>query len=154
MVIRKSKTLHYCDHEMDYIGRLSLLVGESGAAVLSRKADLKALLTDPARGWSKETILSFPDSDTFTNATTRWTIVSPPTYSAAISPGTEQDVVKAVRTRDHLWGLMANHVSGQIGKERQAQLPCNRKTSWLLRDAGETSRGLSHRSESAQFHQG
>lgn len=56
--------------------------------------DIKALLSTTK--WSNNTILSFPNSQQFTDVTERWTIFDPPTYVAAISPGSEDDVVKAV----------------------------------------------------------
>jgi hypothetical protein len=59
--------------------------------------DLKALLTSPDRKWSKETVISFPSSPEFTQATERWTIFRPPTYRAAIRPGTVADIQKVVR---------------------------------------------------------
>ncbi|RYP18019.1 hypothetical protein DL767_009911 [Monosporascus sp. MG133] len=64
-------------------------------AAIARRADLKALLTSTR--WSAKTIISFPGSESFTNATERWTVFDPPTYSAAISPSTEADLVKAVQ---------------------------------------------------------
>jgi hypothetical protein len=64
----------------------------------SSAVDLKALLTNPARQWASNTTVSFPSSAAFINATERWSTFSPPTYSAAISPGTEQDVSKVVWT--------------------------------------------------------
>lgn len=60
------------------------------------KADLKGLLTDPARHWAANTTVSFPGDATFSNATERWSIFNAPTYSAAVSPGTEADVSKVV----------------------------------------------------------
>jgi FAD/FMN-containing dehydrogenase len=64
------------------------------------RADLRAVLTDPANSFSANTTVSFPgdgDGSAFTAATARWSLFAPPTYSAAITPGTEQDVVTAVR---------------------------------------------------------
>lgn len=60
------------------------------------KSDLKPLLTDPIRKWSANTTISFPSSDAFKEATERWTIANPPTYVAAIRPGTEEDISKVV----------------------------------------------------------
>ncbi|KUI74338.1 hypothetical protein VM1G_09891 [Cytospora mali] len=59
--------------------------------------DLRALLTNQSNDWASTTTVSFPGSQEFTNATLRWDIYAPPTYSAAISPGTEADVVKSVK---------------------------------------------------------
>lgn len=59
--------------------------------------DIKTILTDSINGWSADTRIRFPDDDDLANVTTRWAAYKPPTYSAAISPATEEDVVKAVR---------------------------------------------------------
>ncbi|KAK8070917.1 hypothetical protein PG997_011120 [Apiospora hydei] len=61
------------------------------------RADLKALLTDPVRQWSKGTTVSFGGTSRFQEATERWTIFDPPTYVAAISPSTEEDVRKIIK---------------------------------------------------------
>lgn len=63
----------------------------------SDRSDLRGLLTHPSRAWSPNTTVSFPGSPNFANATQRWSIFSPPTYSAAINPGTEEDISKVVR---------------------------------------------------------
>ncbi len=43
------------------------------------------------------TVLSFPGQEAFSNATERWTTFSEPTYLAAVTPGSEKDLVKLVR---------------------------------------------------------
>lgn len=58
--------------------------------------NLKPLLTDPTRKWSLNTTVSFPSSPAFNASTERWTIADPPTYVAAIRPGTEEDIGKVV----------------------------------------------------------
>lgn len=58
--------------------------------------DLKPLLIDPVRKWSANTTVSFPNSPAFEASTERWTIADPPTYIAAIRPGTEGDISKVV----------------------------------------------------------
>jgi len=63
--------------------------------------DIKALLLSQANRWSVNTTIWFPSQDGFVKATERWDITAPPTYSAAISPATEGDVVKAVRGISH-----------------------------------------------------
>ncbi|KAH6603848.1 hypothetical protein Trco_007294 [Trichoderma cornu-damae] len=60
------------------------------------KSDLKPLLTDPIRKWSANTTVSFPNSAAFNESTERWTIADPPTYVAAIRPGTEEDISKII----------------------------------------------------------
>lgn len=76
---------------------LLLLTGVTDARAV--KTDLRALLTDPARAWAPSTTLSFIGTRQFNDATERWTVFSPPTYKAAISPETEEDVRKAVSKR-------------------------------------------------------
>ncbi|UKZ52644.1 hypothetical protein TrVGV298_006425 [Trichoderma virens] len=60
------------------------------------KFDLKPLLIDPIRKWSLNTTVSFPNSPAFNASTERWTIADPPTYIAAIRPGTEEDIGKVI----------------------------------------------------------
>lgn len=66
-------------------------------AAPNQPTDLKLLLIAKSNQWAQGTVLSFPSSSTFVNATERWSTFDPPTYSAAISPATEADVVKIVR---------------------------------------------------------
>jgi len=61
--------------------------------------DLRTVLTYPANKWSPGTVVSFTGTDEFKNATQRWTITGAPTFSAAISPANEKDVIAAVRTQ-------------------------------------------------------
>lgn len=65
--------------------------------------DIKKILTDSGNAWSASTTILFPGDEEFAKATTRWAIYKPPTYTACISPGTEEDVVKAVRYSDRSW---------------------------------------------------
>lgn len=58
--------------------------------------DIRSLLTSPRNNWSANTTISFPTSPQFENATERWTLFDAPTYSAAVSPGSEADLVTAV----------------------------------------------------------
>ncbi|RYP55560.1 hypothetical protein DL769_010117 [Monosporascus sp. CRB-8-3] len=74
---------------------LLLWAGEIDAARV--RVDLRSLLTDPARGWSVNTTVSFPGSPEFVESTERWTIFRPPTYRASIRPGTEADIVKVIK---------------------------------------------------------
>ncbi|QYS96959.1 FAD-binding PCMH-type domain-containing protein [Trichoderma simmonsii] len=64
--------------------------------IRERTTDLRALLTDPARQWAANTTVSFPGSTNFDNATERYSIFNQPTYSAAVSPGTEGDISKVI----------------------------------------------------------
>ncbi|KAL4969812.1 FAD-binding oxidoreductase [Aspergillus stella-maris] len=57
--------------------------------------DIDAILNQ--QQWSSDTVLSLPDTDDFTNATTRWNIYRAPTYSAALTIGTTKDVVRAFK---------------------------------------------------------
>ncbi|KAF2792192.1 Glucooligosaccharide oxidase [Melanomma pulvis-pyrius CBS 109.77] len=59
--------------------------------------DLRGVLTNPENDWSAGTVVSFAGSDEFHNATNRWTITGAPTFSAAISPANEGDVIAAVK---------------------------------------------------------
>ncbi|KAF2644246.1 FAD-binding domain-containing protein [Massarina eburnea CBS 473.64] len=60
--------------------------------------DLRAILTNTANNkWSKETVLLFPSTPGFEEATERWTVFRPPTYSAAIQPGTVADIQNVVK---------------------------------------------------------
>lgn len=59
--------------------------------------DLKALLTDSDIKWASDTVISFPDTPEFEDATVRWNSYNAPTYAGAISPADEEDVVKVVR---------------------------------------------------------
>ncbi|EHK18433.1 uncharacterized protein TRIVIDRAFT_134898, partial [Trichoderma virens Gv29-8] len=45
---------------------------------------------------SLNTTVSFPNSPAFNASTERWTIADPPTYIAAIRPGTEEDIGKVI----------------------------------------------------------
>ncbi|RYP78223.1 hypothetical protein DL771_000700 [Monosporascus sp. 5C6A] len=73
------------------------LLWASGIDAARVHVDLRSLLTDPARGWSVDTTVSFPGSSEFIQSTERWTIFRPPTYSASIRPGTEADIVKIIK---------------------------------------------------------
>ena len=59
--------------------------------------DIRTLLSQKANGWDNRTIISFPQSSTFVNSTSRWSTYDAPTYLAAVSPATESDVAKVVR---------------------------------------------------------
>ncbi|OJJ83639.1 FAD-binding oxidoreductase [Aspergillus glaucus CBS 516.65] len=59
--------------------------------------DLKALLTDSDIKWASDTVISFPDTTEFEDATVRWNSYNAPTYAGAISPADEEDVVKVVK---------------------------------------------------------
>jgi hypothetical protein len=68
------------------------------AAAVSRftpRTDLGPILAKHAHKWT-ETTLSFPGSEEFVNATERWTTFSAPTYSAALTPATEDDLIDIV----------------------------------------------------------
>lgn len=59
--------------------------------------DLKSLLLESEIKWAPETVISFPDTPEFEEATVRWNSHNAPTYAGAISPADEEDVVKVVR---------------------------------------------------------
>ncbi|KFA54577.1 hypothetical protein S40293_02227 [Stachybotrys chartarum IBT 40293] len=59
--------------------------------------DLAELLQDPELSFDSRTLITFPGQSNFTEATERWAQFAVPTYSAAVSPATEQDVVTLVQ---------------------------------------------------------
>ncbi|CAH0054697.1 unnamed protein product, partial [Clonostachys solani] len=67
------------------------------ASALPQQQNLYELFTNPDNAWHRDTVLSFPGSPAFNNATLRWTPSANPTYFAAISPANEADVAKAVK---------------------------------------------------------
>ncbi|KAF2852097.1 FAD-binding domain-containing protein [Plenodomus tracheiphilus IPT5] len=73
---------------------LGLARGSIGATV---RATTPAPFTAANWHWSNGTTISSKGSTEFLEATERWTIYMPPTYNVAISPATEDDVVKAVK---------------------------------------------------------
>lgn len=60
------------------------------------QGDTYTVLTNSRNRWHKDTSLFFPNSAGFTEATKRYTVFSKPNYVAAIRPGCESDVAKAV----------------------------------------------------------
>ncbi|PHH68711.1 hypothetical protein CDD82_335 [Ophiocordyceps australis] len=73
------------------------------ALSLSTRSPARLLLS-PAHNWSARTVIAFPGQRQFHDLTERWSVYAPPTYSAVISPATEQDLVKIVNlaTRHNL----------------------------------------------------
>ncbi|KAI1660864.1 FAD-binding domain-containing protein [Daldinia decipiens] len=77
---------------------LSFCLSRTDAAATARvppRVDLRSVLTN--QQWSTNTTISFTGSPEFYNVTERWTTFSAPTYSAAVSPGTEEDLVRIVK---------------------------------------------------------
>ncbi|KAL4797947.1 FAD-binding domain-containing protein [Aspergillus venezuelensis] len=68
---------------------------QPGFAARDNETNLASLLLSQA--WSPDTILSFPGSTEFSNATYRWNIRDAPTYAAALSVGLEEDAIRAVK---------------------------------------------------------
>ncbi|KAL8988161.1 MAG: hypothetical protein Q9177_002723 [Variospora cf. flavescens] len=66
-------------------------------AATNKSTDIGSLLSQRSNNWSQGTIISFPNSTTFDNSTTRWSTYDAPRYLAAISPANEADVAKTVR---------------------------------------------------------
>ncbi len=58
--------------------------------------NIKKVLLDGQNNWSSQTTIKFAGDDGFIGATERWTTFNPPTFVAAVSPATEEDVVKTV----------------------------------------------------------
>ncbi|KAI1377703.1 FAD-binding domain-containing protein [Hypoxylon crocopeplum] len=92
MVLTRNLSVASC---VQFLVWLVLWAGRMDAAVV--RVDLRSLLTDSARQWSANTTVSFAGSPEFADATERWTIYRPPTYSAAIRPGTEADISKIIK---------------------------------------------------------
>ena len=59
--------------------------------------DLRSMLSQKLNSWAEGTVISFPGSPTFNDATSRWSTYDAPTYLAAVSPANEADVAKIVR---------------------------------------------------------
>ncbi|KAJ4303141.1 hypothetical protein N0V90_002033 [Kalmusia sp. IMI 367209] len=97
---------------------LGLVRGSVGAVV----RDSAPPFTAASYHWSNETVISFKDSPGFFNATERWDIYRPPTYSVAITPATEADVVKAVMCpASHSFDLQSNET--QVKAAQKHHLP-------------------------------
>lgn len=60
-------------------------------------ADLRAIFSGHNVHWSAGTVVAFPNSTEFTNATERRVAWEAPSYTAAISPDNEEDVATAVK---------------------------------------------------------
>ena len=67
-------------------------------AAMNKPIDNRSLLSQRSNNWSQGTIISFPNSTTFDNSTTRWSTYDAPSYLAAISPANEADVAKTVHS--------------------------------------------------------
>ncbi|KEY71722.1 hypothetical protein S7711_02949 [Stachybotrys chartarum IBT 7711] len=81
-------------------GVASVVDATAAGPVPGRRADLRTLLTDRSLGLDSDTTLSFPGGLSalgFTAATLRWSMFNPPTYSAAVTPATIEDVANIVR---------------------------------------------------------
>ncbi|PYI24917.1 FAD-binding domain-containing protein [Aspergillus indologenus CBS 114.80] len=75
-----------------WIGLLSATYAAPQAPI-----DFATLLANKTNLWSHGTVVSFPENAYFENATERWTTWAAPSYFAAVSPATEQDVVTAIK---------------------------------------------------------
>lgn len=74
---------------------LSFSVRGLHASPTCRRVDVKSILSGVT--WSSPlTTVSYAGESGFTNATERWTTFDAPTYTAAVSPGSEDDVVQIV----------------------------------------------------------
>ncbi|KAK8130695.1 hypothetical protein PG999_003075 [Apiospora kogelbergensis] len=74
---------------------LALVRSSVAAAVQSNESSFSA---DAARyRWAPGTVISYKGSPDFRQATERWDIYKPPTYSVAITPAVEADVATAVK---------------------------------------------------------
>ncbi|KAK3936141.1 hypothetical protein QBC46DRAFT_461661 [Diplogelasinospora grovesii] len=66
-------------------------------SVTAHPADIYSVFTNPSNNWDAHTTIEFPNSTAFENATERWNTFDEPTFSIAITPGTDADVAKAVK---------------------------------------------------------
>ncbi|KAF7539872.1 hypothetical protein G7054_g1801 [Neopestalotiopsis clavispora] len=74
---------------------LSFSIRGLHASPTCRRVDVKSILSGVT--WSSPlTTVSYAGESGFTNATERWTTFDAPTYTAAVSPGSEDDVVQIV----------------------------------------------------------
>ncbi|KFA51411.1 hypothetical protein S40293_03219 [Stachybotrys chartarum IBT 40293] len=71
--------------------------------------DLRGILLDEANEWSSGAVITFPeDGADFYNVTERWSPYEAPTFAAAISVATEEDVIQAVQlAREHQIAFLA-----------------------------------------------
>ncbi|KAI1334906.1 hypothetical protein F5Y15DRAFT_399674 [Xylariaceae sp. FL0016] len=65
------------------------------SSTIVRRSDIITVLE--AAEWARNTTIEFPGSQAFSNATERWDIYEEPTFAAAVTPGTEEDVAQAVK---------------------------------------------------------
>ncbi|KFA47134.1 hypothetical protein S40293_10205 [Stachybotrys chartarum IBT 40293] len=80
---------------ISFVSVLGLAVSQVSATC---PPDLRAILLDSDLNWSEGTTITFPeDGADFAAVTGRWSIYSSPTFAAAVSPATEEDVMLAVR---------------------------------------------------------
>ncbi|KAK1634585.1 hypothetical protein BDP81DRAFT_472904 [Colletotrichum phormii] len=93
--------------------RLSVLLGvllgiKTAVATVTPRDLSRNILLDRKNKWNGKTVISFPDTPEFTNATDRWSSYSEPTFIAGITPATEEDVEKAVKlATKHKIGFLA-----------------------------------------------
>lgn len=75
-----------------------LLLGHAISRVTAAcPPDLRSILLDEANEWSSGAVITFPeDGADFYNVTERWSPYEAPTFAAAISVVTEEDVIQAV----------------------------------------------------------
>lgn len=79
-----------------FLWLLSQLIGSSKASTYQNAtSDLRIILSNAS--WSNETIISYPGSDEFLNATERRVATYLPTYAVAVTPANEEDVATAVK---------------------------------------------------------
>lgn len=79
------------------LAALTGLWGLSVHAAPYQTVDLRSVLSQQSNSWAAGTVISFPGSPAFNNATGRWSTFDAPTYLAAVSPANEVDLAKIVR---------------------------------------------------------
>lgn len=86
----------------------TLLFQIAATAATAPKPNLSAIFNPKSNQWDPETVLVLPSDPSFANITERWTVFDAPTFSGAIRPATEKDLVDIVRlARKHKLPFLA-----------------------------------------------
>lgn len=102
------------------------------AATAASSVDLAPILTN--QQWSSNTTISFVGSPEFFSVTERWTTFSAPTYVAAVSPDTEEDLIKVVR--EYIYSVrlslpIIDRITGETCDIAQDSIPRYWGSSWI-----------------------
>lgn len=94
----------------------------SAAAFPAQNGDIRSLLKSSLT-LSSGTALSFPGDVAFDNATERWDIYDPPTYFAAVSPSTVDDVVRTVSSTASVYFSYGSRLIYCLGETCRSHSP-------------------------------